>query len=115
MFRDGLRYVKPYMFEHYAHVKNRWQGRTVVDLFCAEFKGRSREYYQAALAAGRLRVETPGSKNKARQPPSGPPTAEDTPLRNGQIVRHLVHRHEPPVRLHCVVAGPIMSPSCCFC
>jgi tRNA pseudouridine synthase 9 len=102
VLRDGLRYVKPYFFEHYAHVKRRWEGRTVVELFTAEFKGRSREYYQAALQAGRLRVDTPGGgKNRPKQPAAGPPTGEDTRLRNGQVVRHLVHRHEPPVRMHC--------------
>jgi hypothetical protein len=26
-------------------VKNRWAGKTIVDLFTDEFKGRSREYY----------------------------------------------------------------------
>jgi hypothetical protein len=87
------------MFEHYAHVKTRWIGRTVVDLFCSEFKGRSREYYEAALEAGRLRVEQPGeSKRKGRGGEPVGTTPVDATLRNGQVVRHLVHRHEPPVR-----------------
>ena len=55
--RGGLRFVRPYYFDYFAFVKPRWEGATVVDLFTREFTGRSREYYQAALLAGRLRVD----------------------------------------------------------
>ena len=55
--RGGLRFVRPYYFDYFAYVKPRWEGATVVDLFTREFTGRSREYYQAALLAGRLRVD----------------------------------------------------------
>ena len=50
-----------------------------------EFPARSREYYEKAFGEGRLRVE--GVANV---------TAE-TGLHAGARMRHLVHRHEPPV------------------
>ena len=114
VFRDGLRFTVPYMFDYFAHVKTRWQGTGLVDLFCREFKGRSREYYEAAVAAGRLRVEETSmskrsGKRKAEEEAAAPDESEAealarrarlaccAPLRDGQRVRHLVHRHEPPV------------------
>ncbi|KZV28746.1 RNA pseudouridine synthase 7-like [Dorcoceras hygrometricum] len=58
IFRDGIRYVKPYYFEFISHAKNRWAGKTIVDLFAEEFKGRPRDYYVCAyLKAGRIQVD----------------------------------------------------------
>jgi hypothetical protein len=128
VLRDGLRFVRPYYFDYFAFVKTRWVGATVVDLFTREFTGRPREYYEAALQAGRLRVEdTAMSQGRGRRArlqqqsggeagasggeaaagPVAPPAAAaaaggapvvDVPLQDGQRVRHFVHRHEPPVR-----------------
>jgi hypothetical protein len=124
VLRGGLRFVRPYYFDYYAYVKPRWEGATVVDLFTREFTGRSREYYEAALQAGRLRVDdTPMSAprktggRRAKAPRAGaaaeeeaapasrpepapplPQPAQNAPLLSGQRVRHFVHRHEPPVR-----------------
>jgi tRNA pseudouridine synthase 9 len=121
--------VRPYYFDYFAFVKTRWAGRGLIELFTAEFQGRPREYYEAAHAAGRLRVEdvhsrkAPGRRGArgvaaegdadagasgdaaaAAEPaaaeaaaPQAPPRA-DAPLRDGQRIRHYVHRHEPPVR-----------------
>jgi hypothetical protein len=68
VLRDGLRFVRPYFFDYFAFVKTRWVGATVVDLFTREFTGRPREYYEAALQAGRLRVEdTAMSQGRGRR------------------------------------------------
>lgn len=74
----------------------------MVDLFTKEFKGRSREYYASAFQAGRLRVEETAMTArrvaaKRAADGVGPAELKDTPLRDGQRIRHLVHRHEPPV------------------
>ncbi|XP_039172166.1 RNA pseudouridine synthase 7 isoform X2 [Eucalyptus grandis] len=45
IFRKGRRLVRPYYFEFISHVKNRWAGKTVVDFFAQEFKGRPYDYY----------------------------------------------------------------------
>ncbi|KAJ3675813.1 hypothetical protein LUZ60_004855 [Juncus effusus] len=82
--RNGKRYVKPYYFEFIAHVKHRWDGKTIVDLFADEFKGRPYEYYVGAVKNGRLRVE-------------GKTVHADYVVKNSQRITHFVHRHEPPV------------------
>lgn len=84
IYSNGIRYVKPYYFEFICHVKNRWAGKTVVDLFSEEFKGRSRNYYVAAVKAGRIQV------NGKRIPVS-------YIVQSSQKISHFVHRHEPPV------------------
>ena len=44
----------------------------------------SRAYYQQAFLKGNLRVE------------GTPSVTQNTLLRAGMCVRHLIHRHEPP-------------------
>ncbi|XP_062170636.1 RNA pseudouridine synthase 7 isoform X2 [Alnus glutinosa] len=74
IFRNGRRHVRPYYFEFISHVKNRWAGKTIVDLFAEEFKGRPYDYYVSAVKCGRIQVD-------------------------GEIVpiSYIVKRHEPPV------------------
>ncbi len=50
-----------------------------------EFPARPRSYYEEALRDGRLRVEGEQGLTAA------------TPVHQGQTMRHLIHRHEPPV------------------
>ncbi|XP_062223249.1 RNA pseudouridine synthase 7 isoform X3 [Phragmites australis] len=84
VFRNGRRYVRPYYFEFISHVKNRWAGKTIVDLFTDEFKGRSREYYVRAVKCGRLQVD-------------GQMVHADYIVKSSQKISHFLHRHEPPV------------------
>ncbi|GJM85092.1 hypothetical protein PR202_ga01513 [Eleusine coracana subsp. coracana] len=65
-------------------VKNRWAGKTIVDLFTDEFKGRSREYYVCAVKRGRLQVDEQSVHT-------------DYIVKSSQKISHFVHRHEPPV------------------
>ncbi|KAG0474971.1 hypothetical protein HPP92_014657 [Vanilla planifolia] len=84
IFVKGKRYVMPYYFEFIAHVKNRWEGKTIVDLFAEEFRGRTYEYYVRAVKNGRIKVDdqmVPVSYI----------------LQSSQKISHFVHRHEPPV------------------
>ncbi|KAL3716675.1 hypothetical protein ACJRO7_008288 [Eucalyptus globulus] len=57
IFREGRRYVAPYHFEFISHPFFRWAGKTIVDLFAHEFKGRPHEYYVSAVESGRIQVE----------------------------------------------------------
>ncbi|XP_019417834.1 PREDICTED: RNA pseudouridine synthase 7 isoform X2 [Lupinus angustifolius] len=84
IFRNGIRYVKPYYFEFIAHVKNRWAGKTIVDLFADEFKGRPYEYYVSAVKCGRIQVD-------------GEMVPVSYMVKSSQKISHFVHRHEPPV------------------
>lgn len=90
----GLRVVRPYTFDFVAHVKARWAGRDLVDVFAQEFRGRDRAYFAAAVASGRLRVDGRGAG------------AQHRTLVAGETVRHLVHRHEPPV---CAEAPAVLA------
>lgn len=70
-----------------------------------EFPARPRAYYEEAYRDGRLRVE--GVENALQG------VEASKPLRQSQRMRHLIHRHEPPVldiaipvRLHPASAHP---------
>ncbi|KAL0292464.1 UNVERIFIED_CONTAM: RNA pseudouridine synthase 7 [Sesamum calycinum] len=85
IFRDGIRYVRPYYFEFISHAKNRWAGKTIVDLFADEFKGRPRDYYVSAVKAGRIQVD-------------GKIVPVSYVVQPSQKISHFLHSlHEPPV------------------
>uniref|UniRef100_A0A1A8LXA0 Pseudouridylate synthase RPUSD2 n=1 Tax=Nothobranchius pienaari TaxID=704102 RepID=A0A1A8LXA0_9TELE len=84
-FEDGLRKVYPYYFDFKTYCKGRWVGKSLAEVFKNEFRAESTEYYQEATKEGRIRLnETP---------------LEDLSvvLRNNDLIRNTVHRHEPPV------------------
>ncbi|CAK9181472.1 unnamed protein product [Ilex paraguariensis] len=80
----GIRYVRPYYFEFICHVKNRWAGKTIVDMFAEEFKGRPRDYYVSAVKCGRIQVD-------------GQKVHVSYIVQPSQKISHFLHRHEPPV------------------
>ncbi|GMH23459.1 hypothetical protein Nepgr_025302 [Nepenthes gracilis] len=84
IFRDGRRNVKPYYFEFISHVKNRWAGKTIVDLFSEEFKGRPYDYYVKAVKCGRIKVD-------------GQNVSVSYKVKSSEKISHFLHRHEPPV------------------
>ncbi|KAG2489673.1 hypothetical protein HYH03_011783 [Edaphochlamys debaryana] len=88
MFVRGLRLVRPYFFDFKCFVKARQDGKSLQQLMADDFPMLGPDYYAAAVATGRLRVEGPGS---------GGGGGSNRPLRSGMCVRHFVHRHEPPV------------------
>ncbi|KAL6552423.1 hypothetical protein OROHE_007787 [Orobanche hederae] len=84
IFVGGIRYVRPYYFEFIAHAKGRWAGKTIVDLFADEFRGRDRDYYVTAVEAGRIQVD-------------GQIVPVTYVVKSSQKISHFLHRHEPPV------------------
>ena len=44
-YEGGLRRVKPYHYTYNTNCKERWRGRTLVDIFVTEFRDRKPEYY----------------------------------------------------------------------
>ncbi|GLD62355.1 RNA pseudouridylate synthase domain-containing protein 2 [Lates japonicus] len=84
-FEGGLRKVRPYYFDFKTYCKGRWIGKSLLEVFKSEFRAESVEYYQRAAKEGRIRLnDTP---------------VEDLSvvLRNNDLMRNTVHRHEPPV------------------
>ncbi|KAI3367206.1 hypothetical protein L3Q82_008261 [Scortum barcoo] len=84
-FEGGLRKVHPYYFDFKTYCKGRWVGKSLLEVFNSEFRAESIEYYQRASREGRIRLnDTP---------------VEDLSvvLRNNDLMKNTVHRHEPPV------------------
>lgn len=81
---DGLRRVEPYFWTYNTFCKERWLGRALVDVYESEFRDRSVDYYRACMESGQILI------NGRRARP-------DHVLRNGDVVSHTLHRHEPPV------------------
>ncbi|AEO64505.1 pseudouridine synthase [Thermothielavioides terrestris NRRL 8126] len=83
-FEDGLRRVSPYFYTYNTWCKERWRGRQLVDIFESEFRDRPLEYYRAAMVSGQVAV-------------NGKTVGPNYILKNGDLISHTTHRHEPPV------------------
>jgi tRNA pseudouridine synthase 9 len=82
---DGLRRVAPYHFTYNTFCKQRWRGREILDVFASEFRDRPREYYRSAIESGEIVI-------------NGKPCEDvHTVIKNGDVISHTLHRHEPPV------------------
>ncbi|KAH3666291.1 hypothetical protein OGAPHI_004480 [Ogataea philodendri] len=79
-----LRRLKPYYFTYMTHCKQRWMDQNILKVFSHEFRLHPESYYRNALEKGRVTVN-----EKVANP--------DTILRNGDLIAHRMHRHEPPV------------------
>jgi len=82
--KNGLRYVYPYKFTFTAHVKLRWMGLKVLDVFKKEFHMETVEYYENAIKNGKIKV-------------NDKTVSKDYVLTGKDILQTGVHRHEPPV------------------
>lgn len=83
---DGdLRRVKPYHHTYNTWCKQRWRGRELLEIFADEFRDRPLEYYKDAILDGRIHLN-----GKAI-------TSTDHIVKNGDLISHTLHRHEPPV------------------
>ena len=81
----GLRRVAPYHFTYNTFCKQRWRGREILDIFASEFRDRPREYYKNAIEGGEIVI-------------NGKPCQDvHTIVKNGDLISHTLHRHEPPV------------------
>jgi tRNA pseudouridine synthase 9 len=111
-FEDGLRKVHPYYFTYNTFCKERWRGKTLLEIFLKEFRDRPEEYYvrspphpqldnchidrsaqRGAIAAGTVCVSGTDKGGAL----SVPRTGIDTIVNNGDMISHTMHRHEPPV------------------
>lgn len=79
-----LRRIVPYYFTYLTHCKLRWRNRTLLDVFSTEFRDRSKEYYEQTIKQGKVLL-------------SGKPADLESVIRNGDLITHKIHRHEPPV------------------
>ncbi|XP_063439626.1 pseudouridylate synthase RPUSD2-like [Mytilus trossulus] len=83
-FENGLRKVYPYYFTFSSYCKQRWNGKTVLDIFTKDFHGTETEEYIDAIESGRVTV-------------NGKPVSIDYKVKNHDFLEHTLHRHENPV------------------
>jgi tRNA pseudouridine32 synthase len=82
---NGLRRVAPYHYTYNTFCKQRWRNRTLLDIFSSEFRDRDRAYYKHAIESGHISI-------------NGKPKVDpQTVIKNGDVISHTLHRHEPPV------------------
>ncbi|CCH62254.1 hypothetical protein TBLA_0G03170 [Henningerozyma blattae CBS 6284] len=79
-----LRKIEPYYFTYKTFCKLRWRDRKLVDVFTEEFRDREENYYRKTIAAGSVNL-------------NGVPANLDSVIRNGDMITHALHRHEPAV------------------
>lgn len=84
--RRRVRIIHPYPYTFATFAKERWLGRSVVDVYHEEFGSYPRSYYEAAIKAGRILV-------------SGRKVDCNYKIVGGDELTHTVHRHEPAVAL----------------
>ncbi|WEW61246.1 DRAP deaminase [Emydomyces testavorans] len=80
----GFRRVAPYHYTYNTYCKERWRGRTLLDIFTTEFRDRPAKYYKEAIESGHVTV-------------NGQAGGVNTKIKNGDMISHTLHRHEPPV------------------
>lgn len=79
-----LRKIKPYYFTYKTFCKERWRNKKLIDVFTSEFRDREPEYYMKTIASGTVYLN-----DKA--------AGLSSIIKNGDLITHKVHRHEPPV------------------
>lgn len=85
-FIDGkLRKVKPYSHSYKTYCKKRWIAVPILMIFSTEFRDKDASYYKNAIKTGKVSIN-----NKVM-------TDVNYKLRNGDLIQHVTHRHEPPV------------------
>jgi tRNA pseudouridine synthase 9 len=77
--------VTPYHYTYNTFCKERWRGREILDIFASEFRDRPAEYYEKAIVEGRVVLN------------GKPCESTKTIVKNGDVISHTLHRHEPPV------------------
>ncbi|CCF57104.1 hypothetical protein KAFR_0C01090 [Kazachstania africana CBS 2517] len=80
----SLRRVKPYFFHYKTFCKERWRDRKLIDIFLKEFRDRDADYYRKTINMGNILV-------------NNLPSTLNTVVKNGDLIVHKVHRHEPAV------------------
>lgn len=80
----NIRIIEPYPYLYTSHVKGRWIGRTVLDVYSTEFGSYPISYYKMAIEHGRIKV-------------SNQCVDCDYILKGNDVLTHTVHRHEPAV------------------
>lgn len=93
-----FRVVHPYPYTFASYCKERWIGRTVLDVYTAEFGSYPENYYIAAIQQGRILI-------------SDEKVDLDYKIQEKDVLTHTVHRHEPAVAVCSTTASTSTSVS----
>lgn len=80
----ALRREPAYWHEHKTFVKERWIGRTILEVMVTDFYQRTSAYYQWAIYKGYCNI-------------NGEKVSHNYRLKSGDLLHNLVHRHEPAI------------------
>ena len=72
-----------YFHTYETHVKQRWMGKTLIEVLSSEFRTRSHQYYVDAISCGIVTVNDKIVNQTYK-------------LRDLDLIKHTVHMHEPP-------------------
>uniref|UniRef100_A0A5S6R2I2 Pseudouridine synthase n=1 Tax=Trichuris muris TaxID=70415 RepID=A0A5S6R2I2_TRIMR len=81
---NGLRKVRPYWFHYHVFAKQRWFGKPLAQVLEKELYSSFPGFFASAIKAGRVTVN-----NELVCP--------EYEVQNGDLIRHMCHRHELPV------------------
>ncbi|KAI9852209.1 MAG: hypothetical protein M1838_001446 [Thelocarpon superellum] len=93
---DGLRRVRPYHFTYNTYCKERWRGRALLDIFASEFRDRTADYYVRPSSCSRIK-DKDAIERGAVVVNGKPVPSPASVVKNGDVISHTLHRHEPPV------------------
>jgi tRNA pseudouridine synthase 9 len=101
-FEDGLRKVLPYHYTYNTYCKERWRGKELLSVFVTEFRDRPVEYYVNPPFYAFLSTSTDTLQQDAIERGKVVINGKPVPsihsiVKNGDVVSHTLHRHEPPV------------------
>ncbi|CDW56260.1 PseudoU synth 2 domain containing protein [Trichuris trichiura] len=81
---NGLRKVRPYWFHFCVFAKERWFGKALGEVFEKEMYSSLPGFFVSAIRAGRVTV-------------NDQTVCPEYEIKNGDLIRHMCHRHELPV------------------
>lgn len=84
IYKDEVMYVKPYVFEFNCFYRPRWKDQTILSVFIREFRHMSETYWRREFSSGRMLC-------------NGEKITDTMIWKDGQQVKHIVHRHESAV------------------
>nr|CAB3265780.1 RNA pseudouridylate synthase domain-containing protein 2 [Phallusia mammillata] len=84
-FENGFRKVKPYFFDFNTFCKGRWVGRTLGEIYRAEFRLHPYDYYEKLRQQGRILLNLE------------PAESLDIKFKDNDMLTSRIHRHEGPV------------------
>lgn len=96
IIENNLRKVIPYYINLETHVKGRWEGRTLIDIFQSDFGVNDRDVI-SDIKNEKLYIISNTNKPNESSSLKGLDSLIDRKIHAKDLICHFKHRHEPPV------------------